>query len=214
MNLSILLAEDDSELNSAIDEALTYAGFQVVACGSAEEALDRAQQQKFDLALLDLVMPGMTGVDAIVALRRLQPGLGIVITTAFATVDTAVDAMKRGADDFITKPFNLAVLATTLRRVHAQRQPTIALAEDQANKVFAALANPMRRAVLEQLAKHKQLKFMDLCRLSGVENHTQFNFHLRQLKHSGLVQQNVNKIYFLTAEGAQMMQFLTAAGDG
>ncbi|USD37530.1 response regulator [Ferrimonas sp. SCSIO 43195] len=213
MTLSILLAEDDVELNSAIEEALHCEGFTVVSCHSAEQALDQAEQQKFDIALLDLVMPGMTGVDAIAALRRLQPGIGIVITTAFATVDTAVDAMKRGADDFVTKPFNLTTLATTLRRVQAQRQPALSLPEEEANKVFSALSNPMRRAVLQQLSLHKKLRFMDLCRLAGVDNHTQFNFHLRQLKQSGLVEQNANKIYFLTTHGQQMVQFIAASSD-
>ncbi|QIZ77724.1 response regulator [Ferrimonas lipolytica] len=209
MTLSILLAEDDKQLNAAVEEALTFEGFAVTSCFSAEEALDIAQHRKFDIALFDLVMPGVTGVEAIASLRRLQPSIGVVITTAFATVDTAVDAMKRGADDFITKPFNLPTLATTLRRVQAQRQPSMALPNAATNKVFSALANPMRRTVMEQLALHKQLKFMDLCRLSGVENHTQFNFHLRQLKQSGLVEQSVSKVYFLTLSGEQMMQFIT-----
>ncbi|WP_028108020.1 response regulator [Ferrimonas futtsuensis] len=213
MTLTILLAEDDQELNDTITEVLQSEGCDVYACHSAEQALDLAEQRKFDIALFDLVMPGMSGVEAIAALKRLQPGISVVITTAFATVDTAVDAMKKGADDFVTKPFNLGTLITTLRRVQAQKQPAMALEDDDANKVFSALSNPMRRAVLQQLARHKKLRFMDLCRLAGVENHTQFNFHLRQLRQSGLVEQSASKVYFLTTQGQQMVALLSSSTD-
>lgn len=208
MNLNILLAEDDTELRLALEEALTLEGMQVCACDSAETAIDAAESQGFDVAILDLVMPGLSGVEAIANLRRLQPGMGVIITTAFATVDTAVDAMKKGADEFLAKPFNLATLATTVRRVNAQRQPQPKLADEAADKVFSALSNPIRRQALLQLVRHRQLRFMDLCRLVGVADHTKFNFHMRQLKQSGLIQQNVNKLYFLTTEGQQMCHFL------
>ncbi|TKB55016.1 response regulator [Ferrimonas aestuarii] len=206
MSLSVLVAEDDLNLKESIVEALELEGFNVKAVDDAEAALDLAEQNEFDVALFDLVMPGMTGVEAIASLRRQQPSIGVVITTAFATVDTAVDAMKRGADDFIPKPFNLATLAMTLRRVQAQKQPEMVMEEEQANQVFSALSNPLRRAVLQQLAQHKKLRFMDLCRLAGVENHTQFNFHLKQLRLCGLVEQNANKVYFLTTQGQQMVE--------
>ncbi|MBY5921649.1 response regulator [Ferrimonas balearica] len=208
MSLNILLAEDDLELRLTLEEALTLEGMQVCACDSAESALDAAEQEGFDVAILDLVMPGLSGVEAIANLRRLQPGMGVIITTAFATVDTAVDAMKKGADEFLAKPFNLTALATTVRRVNAERQPQPKLADETADKVFSALSNPIRRQALLQLVRHRQLRFMDLCRLVGVEDHTKFNFHMRQLKQSGLIQQNVNKVYFLTTEGQQMCHFL------
>lgn len=207
MKISILLAEDDKELNLAISEVLHIANFDVVATSSAELALDAAEHRHFDLALFDLVMPGITGIEAITAIRRMQPCIGVVITSAFATIDTAVEAMKCGADDFLTKPFNMHTLITMLRRVHAQHQQNQSIEIPDNDKLFLALANPIRRTVLQQLHIHKRLKFMDLCRLTGVENHTQFNFHLRQLKQSGLVEQNESKLYFLTTNGQHIALF-------
>ncbi|SHH93951.1 response regulator [Ferrimonas marina] len=208
MTLKILLAEDDTELRETLVDALEFEGMAVRACDCAETAIAAAQQERFDIALLDLVMPGMTGIEAQTALKQIQPDMGLVLTTAFATVDTAVEAMKKGADEFLTKPFNLEALATTLRRVQAQRQTQPQFADEEADKIFAALSNPIRRQALLHLSHHAPMRFMDLCRKVGIEDHTKFNFHLRQLKQSGLLQQNVNKLYILTNKGRQMCQLL------
>ncbi|HGY9572110.1 TPA: response regulator [Vibrio fluvialis] len=204
MTLQLLLAEDDPQLREVLIEALTLESFAVTACGNAEDALDIAAKQPFDLALFDVVMGGMTGIDALTTLRRLQPNIGIIITTAFATVDIAVDAMKKGADEFLTKPFNLAALSVTLKRVHAEHAPKADIAESEHDQIFSALSNPIRRTVVKQLKLHRKVKFMDLCRMVGIEDHTKFNFHLRQLVNSGLVSKEEGRVYSLTAQGMQI----------
>ncbi|MDK9738532.1 response regulator [Vibrio sp. D404a] len=204
MTLKLLLAEDDQQLREVLEEALALEGFEVVSFDNAEDALDCATEQYFDLALFDVVMGGMTGIEALSNLRRTHPKMGVVITTAFATVDLAVDAMKKGADEFLTKPFNLATLSVTLKRVHASKAPQTPVEERSNDQVFSALANPIRRAVLNHLGIHKKLKFMDLCRVVGVEDHTKFNFHLRQLVKSGLVKKGEGKIYSLTQSGKEV----------
>ena len=185
-------------------EALTLESFEVVACDNAEDALDIASEQHFDLALFDVVMTGMTGIEALSTLRRQHPNIGIIITTAFATVDVAVDAMKKGADEFLTKPFNLAALSVTLKRVHAERSPKSPLDERKHDQIFSALSNPIRRSVIKQLKIHRKMKFMDLCRVVGIEDHTKFNFHLKQLVNSGLVIKEDGRIYSLTEQGQQV----------
>ncbi|MEF1327444.1 response regulator [Vibrio sp. M260121] len=204
MTLKLLLAEDDVELREVLIEALTLESFEVVACDNAEDALDIASEQNFDLALFDVVMTGMTGIEALSALRRLHPNIGIIITTAFATVDVAVDAMKKGADEFLTKPFNLAALSVTLKRVHAERSPKSPLDERKHDQIFSSLSNPIRRSVIKQLKIHRKMKFMDLCRVVGIEDHTKFNFHLKQLVNSGLVIKEDGRIYSLTEQGQQV----------
>ncbi|ELI5736405.1 response regulator [Vibrio fluvialis] len=204
MTLQLLLAEDDPQLREVLIEALTLESFAVTACDNAEDALDIAAKQPFDLALFDVVMGGMTGIDALTTLRRLQPNIGIIITTAFATVDIAVDSMKKGADEFLTKPFNLAALSVTLKRVHAEHAPKADIAESEHDQIFSALSNPIRRTVVKQLKLHRKVKFMDLCRMVGIEDHTKFNFHLRQLVNSGLVSKEEGRVYSLTAQGMQI----------
>ena len=102
--ISILVAEDDAELRLNIVELLELEGYQVCAVDSAEAAIEQSESLHFDIALMDLLMAGMTGVEAISNLRQNQPFIAVVIITAYATVDTAVDAMKKGADSVMTKP--------------------------------------------------------------------------------------------------------------
>lgn len=204
MTIKLLLAEDDHELQDVLVEALSLESFEVSAHNSAEEALEAAAEQPFDLALFDVVMGGMSGIDALTSLRQLRPNIGIVITTAFATVDVAVDAMKKGADEFLTKPFNLSTLSVTLKRVHAERSPKTPLQERDNDLIFSALSNPIRRSVVKQLKIHRKMKFMDLCRVVGIEDHTKFNFHLRQLVNSGLVKKGEGRVYSLTDTGIQV----------
>ncbi|TKB56673.1 response regulator [Ferrimonas aestuarii] len=203
--LTLLLAEDDAPLREVLKEALQLEGFEVNAVASAEAALDLAEQHEYDLALFDVVMDGMSGTDAIAMLRRLQPHIGVVLTTAFATVDGAVDAMKKGADEYLTKPFHLPTLAMTLKQVHAKRTPKLPTEERVNDQVFNAMANPVRRVVMHQLKRHHKLKFMDLCRLVEIEDHTKFNFHLRQLVKCGLVEKDEQKLYLLTHKGQEVL---------
>ena len=70
--------------------------------------------------------------------------------------------------------------------------------------IFSALSNPIRRSVIKQLKVHRKLKFMDLCRVVGIEDHTKFNFHLKQLVNSGLVVKEEGKIYSLSQLGLQV----------
>lgn len=208
MNVKLLLAEDDQDLREVIEEALTDDGFQVVACESAELAIKAAEHQPFDLAMLDLVMSGMSGVDAIASLKKLNPKMGIVIITAFGTIDTAVNAMKRGADEFLTKPFSVPTLAVTLKRVYTEKNLKSPTTEFSDDKVFNALANPIRRNVMHLLKSYEKLRFMDLCRLVGIDDHTKFNFHLRQLVKCGMVEKDDNKVYFLSKNGLEIVSRL------
>jgi len=201
MSINILLAEDDLDLREAITEALNSEGFHVTACESAELAISCSMRSQYDLAVLDMVMEGMSGVDAIMMLKQNNPNIGILIITAFGTIDSAVNAMKKGADEFLTKPFDLQTLSITLKKVNALKNLKYPTLNKDSDEVFSALANPIRRNVISQLKVHQKLKFMDLCRLVGIDDHTKFNFHIRQLIKSGLVIKDIDKSYQLSKTG-------------
>jgi DNA-binding NtrC family response regulator len=201
MSINLLLAEDDFDLREAITEALNSEGFHVTACESAEFAINCSMRFQYDLAVLDMVMEGMSGVDAIMMLKQNNPNIGIIIITAFGTIDSAVNAMKKGADEFLTKPFDLHTLSITLKKVNALKNLKYPALNKDSDEVFSALANPIRRNVINQLKVHQKLKFMDLCRLVGIDDHTKFNFHIRQLIKSGLVVQGIDKSYLLSKTG-------------
>ncbi len=101
----ILIIDDDEHIRTSLSAALDAMGVSIDMAGSGEEAVTRFAEASYDIALLDLQMPGMDGLEV---LRRLQPGCPrtrFIMVTAHGTIDSAVEAMKLGAVDFIRKPF-------------------------------------------------------------------------------------------------------------
>ncbi len=111
----ILLVDDDASVRDAMATFLTRAGFSVTDAASGEEALRRAAAGGFDLAVSDLKMPGMSGLELLQALRERDDAIPFVLLTAYGSVETAVTAMKCGACDFLLKPFLPAQLEQVVR---------------------------------------------------------------------------------------------------
>ena len=105
MKKCILVVEDEEKLRRVIELQLTSAGFEVEKASSAEEGLRRADRA--DLVLTDLRLPGMNGLELLAQIRRQNMHAPVIVMTAFGTVETAVEAMKCGANDFLMKPFSL-----------------------------------------------------------------------------------------------------------
>jgi DNA-binding NtrC family response regulator len=101
----VMVVDDHREARESMAEALRSAGHEVVCCSSAPEALQVLEREDFDCVLTDLKMPGMNGVEFIVQLEQRRLSAATVMVTAYATVATAVEAMRHGAFDYIEKPF-------------------------------------------------------------------------------------------------------------
>ena len=101
----ILVADDDEMMRDSVAATLARLGHSVAAAGDGAAALARLDAEKFDLLLSDLKMPRMTGIELLTEAKRRLPNLPVVLMTAFATVSTAVEAMKLGAYDYLQKPF-------------------------------------------------------------------------------------------------------------
>lgn len=128
----LLIVDDEIELMSALREALTTHGYDVVGLSSGKEALQYLARENFDLLLSDLMMPEMDGITLLHSALQLDPRLVGVIMTGQGTLQTAVDAMKTGAYDYILKPFKLNALLPTLARameVRRLRQENVELRE-------------------------------------------------------------------------------------
>ncbi len=104
-NGSILVVDDEEIMREILDTLLAREGYHVRVASSAEEGLDLARSFPFDAAVVDVMMPGMDGLAMLEELKKLDDDLPVLMVTAFASVDTAIAAMKRGAFDYITKPF-------------------------------------------------------------------------------------------------------------
>lgn len=116
----ILVVDDENNTRMTLEEALEPLGYEIVLAASGEEALDRLSDPQLALVLLDLKMPGISGLDVLRHIERERPDLRVVILTAHGTVDAAVESMKHGAFDVVRKPFSLDEIR---RLVHGEMDP-------------------------------------------------------------------------------------------
>lgn len=202
---NVLIVDDDKDLRENVGEVLSGAGFTVTLAASGAEALEKLGQEHFSLVLLDLVMPGMTGMELLALLRKRWPQTRAIMMTAFSTVDNAVAAIKNGADDYITKPFKVDDLLCGVRRSLEEARFELCKGVVQTDEAFNCLANPLRRQILLLIHRDGEMRFMDITRALGIEDHTKVNFHLRLLKDATLVEQDARKSYMLTADGRRVV---------
>ncbi|MGD8866449.1 MAG: sigma-54 dependent transcriptional regulator [Gemmatimonadales bacterium] len=112
----VLVIEDDEVLRQLLIDVLSDQEYEVEAAETGEEGLRAMEQDVFDIILLDINLPGMDGMDVLRLAPARQPDTQVVMMTAFGTVDTAVEAMKQGAFDYINKPFSTDELLLTINR--------------------------------------------------------------------------------------------------
>jgi len=116
----ILTIEDDAAIRRGIVDALTFAGYQVIQAANGTEGCQAATSREFDLLLLDMVLPGMTGLEILRSVRNARPTLPVIILSARGEECDRVSGLKLGADDYVVKPFSvdelLARVEAVLRR--------------------------------------------------------------------------------------------------
>ena len=118
----ILIADDERSIRLMLETGLTLNGFRVTAVRNGREALEAASAGKFDAVLSDIYMPDMGGLELVDALRATDPNLPIVLMTAQGSLQVAVEAVTRGATDFIGKPFDISAVVDLLRRLLEARR--------------------------------------------------------------------------------------------
>ncbi len=150
MPIKVLLVEDDRVLRQALADTLEIGGFAYRAVGSAQEALQAAQAEAFSLVVSDVNMPGMDGHQLLVQLRKRHPLLPVLLMTAHAAVERAVDAMRQGAVDYLVKPFEPKALLALVERHAGGRLPDAAddgpVACEPASRQLLELATRVARS--------------------------------------------------------------------
>ena len=125
---SILVIDDEEIMREILEALLTREGYRVQLAASGEEGIELARTAPFDAAVVDVMMPGIDGIATLEELRKIDDDLPVVMITAFASVETAIAAMKRGAFDYITKPFKndevLVVVRNAVERRHLVAENT------------------------------------------------------------------------------------------
>jgi DNA-binding NtrC family response regulator len=118
---AVLVIDDEPLIRATLAEYLTEEGFAVTACASGEEALAEAEQRPYDVALCDVQLPGIDGIEVLERLLKISPRTFVLLITAYATVESAVEAFQRGAHDYLMKPILLDEVAGKVRRLLAYR---------------------------------------------------------------------------------------------
>jgi DNA-binding NtrC family response regulator len=121
-SLRILFADDERSLQEFMRSELPRLGHEVTVCPDGKAAIKALEKGTFDAAILDLRMPGLTGIEVLEQLKQVSPDTEVVIMTGHASVETAIDAVRLGAFDYITKPSKLAQIETILRKIVEKRE--------------------------------------------------------------------------------------------
>ncbi len=118
----VLVVDDELIVRDSIHAWLTDEGYTVEMAAGGREALKRLTEQRFQLMLLDIKMPGLDGVEVLQKAREMQPDLCVVMMTAYATVETAIEAMKAGAREYLLKPFETDTLSGQVARIYHETE--------------------------------------------------------------------------------------------
>ena len=114
--IDLLVVDDDDDFRGVLVRRFSHSGFRVEGAANAAEAIELANHRHFDVALFDMVMPGTSGIDLLKKYKDGHPVCEIIILTGKATVETAVEAMKHGAYDYMVKPASLAELEVVIQK--------------------------------------------------------------------------------------------------
>lgn len=121
MKSRILVVDDEAMIRDSLEEILRLEGYEVLTAENGEIALTMIQQDHFDMVLLDLKMPGMDGIDVIKMISRISPDTRVILLTGHGSMETAIDALRLGAHDYILKPATTSEILSSVARGLARR---------------------------------------------------------------------------------------------
>src|SRR6478752_292883 len=120
--IDLLVVDDDLEFRETLVTRFARAGFAVQSAGDGEEALGLAQRRNFDVAVFDIMMPGMSGLELLKRYKEAHPECEVILLTGQGSIETAVEAMKLGAYDYLQKPFSLKELEGVVDKAFERRR--------------------------------------------------------------------------------------------
>src|SRR5258706_7013594 len=122
MSASILVLDHEPAIQDILTGALSAEGYRVATAGNGEEALARVGEEEFDIIVTDIVMPGIDGLEVLERSGVLNPRAAVIVMTAYAALETAIAALRRGASDYLEKPFSVDLLKERVQRLLQYRE--------------------------------------------------------------------------------------------
>ncbi len=119
--IRVLIVDDETELVGAFEKQLTEDGLKIVPAFSAARALDHLKRERFDVAVLDIKLPDIDGVDLLVEVKQMEPTTEVIMLTGFASIETAIRSMKLGAYDYLTKPCKISELHKIILKAYENK---------------------------------------------------------------------------------------------
>jgi DNA-binding response OmpR family regulator len=208
--IRILVVDDDSNQRKALLRYLTSEKYVVEDVSSGEEAVERIKSSDFDCVLLDQVMPNMSGIDVLVEIKKMKPTIQVIMLTGSATIDGAVESIKKGASNYLSKPFHTDKLIFCIQRSLEELKSKRISSMVDMDVTFGSMSHEIRRSIIALLQQHKKMHLMEMVRSLGIEDHTKVIFHTRILKESGFIRQEQDKSYLLTTDGAKIIRCLAS----
>ncbi|MBW1827456.1 MAG: response regulator [Deltaproteobacteria bacterium] len=167
--LKILVVDDEKVIREGCREVLALEGFEVVLAENGEQGLKMIEEAHFDVILLDLMMPGLSGFDVLSHVKALHPDTSIIVITGYATVEHSIEAMKKGAFDFIPKPFSPDQLRVVVSKAieHTGALKDIANEKSRMRVLINLLANGVMVADAEKKVVLANPAFMKIMGFQG-----------------------------------------------
>ena len=144
MKIRILIVDDEKEFVETLAERLRTRDFHVTEAFSGDEALEKLKEYNFDVTILDVRMPGMDGIEALRAIKKLKPLTEVLMLTGHGTVETAIEGMKIGAYDFLLKPCEMDVLLDKINKAYERKA-------NQEERIRKALAEKLSTSPMSVL---------------------------------------------------------------
>jgi DNA-binding NtrC family response regulator len=113
----VLVVDDEDTLRTVLSQELKGEGYDVETAADGQLAIDTLKEKQFDLVLLDIKMPNVSGFEVLKYIKQDHPSLKVIMLTGFADLKNAIESKKLGAEDFVSKPYDLVDLLTTIERV-------------------------------------------------------------------------------------------------
>jgi DNA-binding NtrC family response regulator len=157
----ILIVDDEKNIRLTLSEALSAIGLEPDTAINGEEALLKLKEKDFNLILLDLKMPGIEGMEVLRKVSSIRPDIRIIIITAHGTIDSAVEAMKLGAVDFIQKPFTVEEIRSLVKEILSRDKIDSKKARDYASYFKLAKKNVSDRHLDAAVANIKRAISLD-----------------------------------------------------